>query len=166
MRPAVLPGQNWSEDIREKEAGYGYKKASGLLPGERKMARVEKVHQVTHNRFLNFYELETVKRTGKAGTYYLASRAESESGLEILTHENHPDGVVIFSLYGEKETGSSWSTSSVIRSEPMYMSFRPDWSRRARITAGLRSGRCGKRPVSASGRLMWILFLNGLFTRP
>ena len=67
------------------------------------MARVEKVHQVTHNRFLNFYELETVKRTGKTGTYYLASRAESENGLEILTHENHPDGVVMFSLYGEKK---------------------------------------------------------------
>lgn len=67
------------------------------------MASVEKINQITHNSHLNFYELETRKRTGKKGIYYLASRAVDENSLEIRTHENHPDGVTIFSVYGEKK---------------------------------------------------------------
>ena len=133
------------------------------------MARVEKVHQVTYNRFLNFYELETVKRTGKTGTYYLASRAESENGLEILTHENHPDGVVMFSLYGEKKDRvvlvHQFRTSSVTRSGPMYMSCRRAWSRRARITALQRSGKCGRRPALYFSLSTSIRFLKDPFIR-
>ena len=65
------------------------------------MASVEKVTQITHNRFLNYFELSTIKRTGEKGIYYLASRAENTDGLDITTGENNPNGVVIFSLTGE-----------------------------------------------------------------
>jgi ADP-ribose pyrophosphatase len=67
------------------------------------MASVEKVTQITHNRFLNYYELSTVNRTGGRGTYYMASRAKDVSGLDLTTGGNRPDGVVIFSLAGEKK---------------------------------------------------------------
>ena len=66
------------------------------------MARVETVTQITHNRFLNYYELSTVNRVGKQGKYFMASRAKDISGLDLSTGENTPDGVVIFSLAGEK----------------------------------------------------------------
>ena len=66
------------------------------------MARVETVTQITHNRFLNYYELSTVNRVGKQGKYFMASRAKDISGLDLSTAENTPDGVVIFSLAGEK----------------------------------------------------------------
>ena len=66
------------------------------------MARVETVTQITHNRFLNYYELFTVNRVGKQGKYFMASRAKDISGLDLSTGENTPDGVVIFSLAGEK----------------------------------------------------------------
>lgn len=67
------------------------------------MADVEKVTQITHNRFLNYYELSTVKRTGGKGRYFMASRASGIEELDLTTGENKPDGVVIFSLAGEKK---------------------------------------------------------------
>lgn len=67
------------------------------------MASVEKVTQITHNRFLNYYELSTVNRIGRSGTYYMASRAKDISRLDLSTGENTPDGVVIFSLAGDQK---------------------------------------------------------------
>ena len=67
------------------------------------MANVEKVTQITNNRFLNYYELSTVKRTGRKGRYFMASRAANIEALDLSTGENTPDGVVIFSLAGEKK---------------------------------------------------------------
>ena len=66
------------------------------------MASVDKVTQITHNRFLNYYELSTTNRLGGKGKYYMASRAEDTSGLDLSTGQNHPDGVVMFALAGEK----------------------------------------------------------------
>lgn len=39
---------------------------------------------------------------GREGHYYVASRAKTEEELKIRTRKNTPDGVVIYSLYGEK----------------------------------------------------------------
>ena len=64
--------------------------------------KIDSIDMVTHNRFLNYYQLSTMKRTGAKGTYYVASRAESPEELQIVTGINKPAGVVIFSLYGEK----------------------------------------------------------------
>ena len=66
------------------------------------MASVDKVTQVTDNRFLNYYELSTTKRTGEHGRYFMASRAASISALDLSTRQNQPDGVVIFSLTGQR----------------------------------------------------------------
>jgi ADP-ribose pyrophosphatase len=68
---------------------------------EAAMASVEKVTQITHNRFLNYYELSTINRIGKRGSYYMASRAQDISALDLSTGENTPDGVVIFGLAGK-----------------------------------------------------------------
>lgn len=69
---------------------------------DRIMADVEKVTQVTHNRFLNYYELSTVKRTGEKGRYFMASRASQTEELDLSTGKNAPDGVVIFGVAGER----------------------------------------------------------------
>lgn len=67
------------------------------------MSKVEKVTQITHNPFLNYFELSTVKRTGKQGRYFMAARAKGVEKLDLSTGHNHSDGVVIFSLAGEKQ---------------------------------------------------------------
>ena len=36
-------------------------------------------------------------------SYYVASRAKTENDLKIKTRKNTPDGVIIYSLYGEKK---------------------------------------------------------------
>lgn len=67
------------------------------------MAKITKVTRKTENPFVNLYELDRVSKTGKEGKYYVASRAVSEDKLKLRTKENHPDGVIIYSLYGEKQ---------------------------------------------------------------
>ena len=63
---------------------------------------IGKITQVTHNRFLNHFELEAIHRDGSVNPYYVASRAKDISELKAVTHENHPDGVVLYGIYGEK----------------------------------------------------------------
>ena len=65
------------------------------------MGKIRKITQETQNKFLNFYDLETVNKVGREGHYYMASRAKCENELKKKTGKNNPDGVVIYSLYGE-----------------------------------------------------------------
>ena len=67
------------------------------------MGRIKKAVQLTENPHLNLYELETQDRKGHPGCYYVASRAKSEDDLKAVTHRNDPDGVSIYSVYGEQK---------------------------------------------------------------
>ena len=67
------------------------------------MAKINHVTKKTENPFLNLYELDRESKTGKKGKYYVASRAKDESKLKLNTKKNQPDGVIIYSLYGEKQ---------------------------------------------------------------
>ena len=55
---------------------------------------------LTDNPFLNMYELDAQKRNGEMFKYYFASRGRGEN-LKIYTHENHPEGVVVYGVAGE-----------------------------------------------------------------
>ena len=63
---------------------------------------VRTVKQVTNNRYLNFFELEAVRRDGGTFPYYMASRAKTVEELYMNCPDKGPDGVTIFALYGEK----------------------------------------------------------------
>ena len=67
------------------------------------MGKIRKIEQATHNRFVNLYNLEIENRVGKTGEYYVASRAKTMDQLELSTKKQSPDGVIIYSLYGEKQ---------------------------------------------------------------
>lgn len=66
------------------------------------MAQINKINKQTENRFLNMYEIEGTNKVGHPTRYFVASRAEKIEDLKISTGKNKPDGVVIYSLYGEK----------------------------------------------------------------
>jgi ADP-ribose pyrophosphatase len=66
------------------------------------MAQINKISKQTENRFLNMYEIEGTNKVGHPTRYFVASRAERIEDLKISTGQNKPDGVVIYSLYGEK----------------------------------------------------------------
>ncbi len=66
------------------------------------MGLVTGITKQTDNRFLNLYDLDTVYKNGNKSHYYMASRADSEKTLKLVTRENKPDGVIIFALAGKE----------------------------------------------------------------
>jgi ADP-ribose pyrophosphatase len=48
------------------------------------------------------YEVEATSAKGKAVHYFVSSRAEKLEDLKLKSRQNKPDGVIIYSLYGEK----------------------------------------------------------------
>lgn len=67
------------------------------------MSQIGKIEKKTGNRFLNFYEMEAIHRDGKITPYYVASRAKEIAELKAVTHKNHPDGVILYGVYGEEK---------------------------------------------------------------
>ena len=67
------------------------------------MYRITKIIQETHHRFLNLFCMDVRHRNGEASEYYVASRAKSADDLKAVTHRNDPDGVSIYSVYGEQK---------------------------------------------------------------
>lgn len=69
------------------------------------MSKIRTITQLTNNTHLNFFTLEAENKKGQTFPYYLASRAKTEAELKIHSakEQDHPDGVAICSLYGEKK---------------------------------------------------------------
>ena len=66
------------------------------------LSRVKNIKKQTNNRFLNIYELESVKRDGGTIPYYLASRSPSIEELKLYKKENPADAVMICAVAGDK----------------------------------------------------------------
>ncbi|MCC8140301.1 MAG: NUDIX hydrolase [Lachnospiraceae bacterium] len=64
--------------------------------------RILSVEKTTDNRFLNMYDLKFENKVGGQGFYHVASRAPSVAELKLNTRVNRPDGVIIYSIYGEQ----------------------------------------------------------------
>ena len=67
------------------------------------MERIKGIRKLTDNRYLNLYEQEVVFRDGSEASYYVASRRKNVDSLKSVTHDNHPDGVIIYGVHGEKK---------------------------------------------------------------
>lgn len=63
--------------------------------------RILNIKQMTKTPYVNLYALQTLYPDGVYGNYYVASRKKEISNLKLNTKENLPDGVIIYSLYGE-----------------------------------------------------------------
>ena len=67
------------------------------------MGIIHNVEKLTDNRFVNLYHLKATSVHNTPVSYYVASRAKSEEQLMLRTGKNTPDGVIIYSIYGEKK---------------------------------------------------------------
>ena len=67
------------------------------------MSNVYGAKKLTDTRFLNLYELEAAKRDGTVFPYYMASRVPQVEGIKAMTHENVPNGVILYGVYGEQK---------------------------------------------------------------
>lgn len=65
--------------------------------------RIKNITKITDYKYVNLYDLETKHRDGSSGTYQVASRAKSIQDLKLVTKQNQPNGVIIYSLYGENK---------------------------------------------------------------
>ncbi len=66
------------------------------------MSSIGRIEKKTGSRFLSYYEMEAIHRDGSISPYYLASRNPDPATLKAVTHQNDPDGVVIYSLYQDQ----------------------------------------------------------------
>lgn len=67
------------------------------------MGHIHDIEKLTDCKFLNLYHLNATSIHNTPVSYYVASRAASIDKLKVKTRKNTPDGVVIYSLYGEKK---------------------------------------------------------------
>ncbi len=67
------------------------------------MPEIKQVTKKTDNPFVNLYELDTKDRLGQKKKYYVSSRAVQKEGLKLFTHDEKPDGVIIYALSKEKK---------------------------------------------------------------
>ena len=66
------------------------------------MGKINHVDKQTSNKFLNLYHVNATSVHNTEVNYFVASRRESTETLKLVTGDNHPDGVIIYSVYGEK----------------------------------------------------------------
>ena len=83
------------------------------------MGQIHNIEKLTDCKFLNLYHLNATSVHNTPVSYFVASRAKSINELKIKTGKNTPDGVIIYSLYGEKK--SCISTSVQIRNWRIYL---------------------------------------------
>ena len=76
------------------------------------MPNVEKITKQTENPFVNLYLVEGTNKVNHHFRYYVASRAKSIEQMKIKTRKNTPDGVLMYSLYGEKRDKIVWCAST------------------------------------------------------
>ena len=67
------------------------------------MERINGIKKLTDNRYLNLYELDATFRDGSRAPYYVASRRKNADSIKAATHDNHPDGVILYGVYGEQK---------------------------------------------------------------
>ena len=66
------------------------------------MGLIHDIEKLTDSKFVNLYHINATSVHNTPVSYFVASRAKSIEQMKIKTRENTPDGVIIYSLYGEK----------------------------------------------------------------
>lgn len=66
------------------------------------MGKIHSVEKLTENKFVNLYGVRATSVHQTPVHYFVASRAKSIGELKLKTRKNTPDGVIIYSVYGEK----------------------------------------------------------------
>mgnify|MGYP007092025397 CR=1 FL=1 len=93
------------------------------------MGQIHNIEKLTDCKFLNLYHLNATSIHNTPVSYFVASRAKSINELKIKTGKNTPDGVIIYSLYGEKRDRV---VSTDTQSADISTNSRQVWSNRTK----------------------------------
>lgn len=66
------------------------------------MGQIHSIEKLTDTKFVNLYYVKATSVHNTPVNYFVASRAKSIETMKIKTRKNTPDGVIIYSVYGEK----------------------------------------------------------------
>ena len=109
------------------------------------MGKINSVKKLTDNKFVNLYGVDATSVHDTPVSYFVASRAKRVEDMKLSTGENHPDGVIIYSVYGEKR-----DKVVLIRQYRYtiggYIYFRRGLWSLGRISMRVLCGRCLRRP--------------------
>jgi ADP-ribose pyrophosphatase len=67
------------------------------------MERIRQVTPLTANKYVNLYGIDGTSKTGRQVHYFVSSRAKTVADMKLHTKRNRPDGVIMYSLYGENK---------------------------------------------------------------
>ena len=67
------------------------------------MGKIHNINKMTDTPYVNLYYVQATSARGTPVSYYVASRARSISEMKLKTGKNNPDGVIVYSIYGEKK---------------------------------------------------------------
>ena len=65
------------------------------------MGKINSITKQTDNRYVNLYNVKATSVHNTPVNYFVASRARDVESLKLVTRKNKPDGVIIYSIYGE-----------------------------------------------------------------
>ena len=65
------------------------------------MGKINKIEKLTDTPYVNLYHVDATSVHNTPVSYFVASRAKKIDSLKLTTGENNPDGVSIYSIYGE-----------------------------------------------------------------
>ena len=94
------------------------------------MGKINSVKKLTDNKFVNLYGVDATSVHDTPVSYFVASRAKSVEDMKLSTGENHPDGVIIYSVYGEKRdtvsvqdhlSGNSYTVPTLYTQKPLWI---------------------------------------------
>ena len=66
------------------------------------MGKINSITKQTDNRYVNLYNVKATSVHNTPVNYFVSSRAKDVDSLKMVTHKNNPDGVIIYSIYGER----------------------------------------------------------------
>ena len=67
------------------------------------MDRIHNIQKLTDNPFVNLYQLSVQHRDGTQGPYYVASRRRDVQSIRASRHDDQPDGVILYGVYGPQK---------------------------------------------------------------
>ncbi len=65
-----------------------------------KIKKYTAIRQLTHNSFLNLFEMDALTHSGKPFHYYFVSRNQKEN-IKVITKSERAEGIIIFSISKE-----------------------------------------------------------------
>ena len=85
------------------------------------MGKINSITKQTDNRYVNLYNVKATSVHNTPVNYFVASRARDVESLKLVTRKNKPDGVIIYSIYGENPRQGGIDSAVSLHTGRLYL---------------------------------------------